>query len=107
MPSGIRPTVDYAFKRVFGCEENKSVLVDLLNAVLLDSGQTPIRDVQILNPFSLQDADNDRLVILDIKARDESGRETLIEMQMMSASRVSRATDVRTGGALFSVTARR
>lgn len=84
MPSGIRPTVDYAFKRVFGCEENKSVLVDLLNAVLLDSGQTPIRDVQILNPFSLQDAADDRVVILDIKARDKLGRETLIEMQMMS-----------------------
>lgn len=84
MPSGIRPTVDYAFKRVFGCEENKAVLVDLLNAVLVDSGQTPVREIEILNPFSQQDTYDERAIILDLKARDELGREALIEMQMMS-----------------------
>lgn len=82
MKSGIDPKIDYAFKRVFGSEENQNVLRHLLNAVLADSLPRPIRDVQVLNPFSLKDAMDDRLSILDIKARDEAGREYLIEMQL-------------------------
>ena len=34
MPLGIKPTVDFAFKRIFGSPENASVLIGLLNAIL-------------------------------------------------------------------------
>ena len=36
-----------------------------------------------MNPFSLQETDQDKLSILDIKARDQSGRRFNIEMQMI------------------------
>ena len=84
MGTGIDPKVDYAFKRVFGREENRNVLLHLLNALLEDSLPQKIREVELLNPFSDRDAENDKLSVLDIKARDEAGREYLIEMQLFT-----------------------
>ena len=84
MATGIDPKVDYAFKRVFGSDENREILLSLLNAVLSSPGTRPLRDIEILNPFSHKETLDDRLAILDIKATDERGREFLIEMQMLA-----------------------
>ncbi len=48
MPIGIKPTVDFAFKKIFGSPENVQSLMGLLNAIL-DLPQ-PIAHVTILNP---------------------------------------------------------
>jgi predicted transposase/invertase (TIGR01784 family) len=71
----IDPKVDYAFKHVFGREQNQSLLVDLLHAVLEPSPQQQIKTLEILNPFNDKEALDDKLSILDIKARDQSGRQ--------------------------------
>ncbi len=84
MGTGIDPKVDYAFKRVFGSEENRDILTNLLNAIFAGSSLAPIRDVELLNPFSFKDVADDRLFILDIKARDDQQRESLIEMQNLA-----------------------
>jgi len=34
MPLGIKPTVDFAFKKIFGSPESVLALIGLLNAVL-------------------------------------------------------------------------
>jgi hypothetical protein len=47
VPLGIRPTVDFAFKKVFGSPENTAAL---LNAIL--ELPRPIVAVEIQNPFS-------------------------------------------------------
>ena len=44
----------------------------------------PIEEVLLLNPFSQKDAADDRLSVLDIKAKDEAGREYIIEMQLFA-----------------------
>ena len=49
MAIGIAPTVDYAFKRVFGDPRHSRVLVHLLNALFEE--QFVVDEVQILNPF--------------------------------------------------------
>jgi predicted transposase/invertase (TIGR01784 family) len=72
MPLGIKPTVDFAFKKIFGSPENVPVLVGLLNAILRLA--SPIVQAEILNPFSYQDFAEDKLVVLDIRARDAEGR---------------------------------
>ena len=82
MPIGIDPTVDYAFKRVFGRQENEESLCSLLNAVLRRPVGERIESVVILNPFLPLEAFDDKLSVLDIKARDESGRMFNIEMQI-------------------------
>jgi predicted transposase/invertase (TIGR01784 family) len=83
MRLGIDPKVDYVFKKLFGSEANKSLLIDLLNAVLVVSIPEPLDDIQILNPFNDKDTLDDKLSILDIKARDRTGRLYNIEMQMV------------------------
>lgn len=79
MPLGIDPTVDYAFKRLFGDPANSDLLIDLLNAVL--KLLRPIVEVQILNPFNEKEFAEDKLSVLDIKARDAARAWFNIEMQ--------------------------
>jgi predicted transposase/invertase (TIGR01784 family) len=80
MPLGIRPTIDFAFKLVFGSPENKIALISLLNAIL--NLALPIVDVTLLNPYNLKDFEDDKLSILDVKAVDQSGAIYDIEMQL-------------------------
>lgn len=80
MPLGIRPTVDFAFKKIFGNPNNPEPLIGLLNAILLLAA--PIEDVEILNPFSLQEFATAKQVVLDVRGRDSRGRWLNIEMQV-------------------------
>lgn len=80
MPIGVKPTVDFAFKKIFGSPENAVSLIALLNAIL--DLPEPITDVEIKNPFKPQEFAGDKLVVLDVKAKDTSGRFLNIEMQV-------------------------
>jgi predicted transposase/invertase (TIGR01784 family) len=80
MPIGIRPTNDFAFKKTFGTPSNKISLISLLNSIL--DLPTPIEDVTIENPYNIQDFQDDKLSILDIKAVDAHGAIYDIEMQL-------------------------
>ena len=78
----IDPKVDYAFKRIFGSEANAPVLIDLLNAVLRPSSDRRIVSVEIVNPFNDKDQRDDKLSVVDVKARDQHRRLYNVEMQM-------------------------
>ena len=80
MPLGIKAYVDFAFKKIFGSPENSVALIGLLNAIL--ELQSPITEVIILNPFSYQEFETAKLVVLDVKAKDSAGRIFNIEMQI-------------------------
>lgn len=84
LPIGIRPTNDFAFKKISGSPDNKVALISLLNAIL--SLPAPIVDVTIENPFNLQDFRDDKLSILDIRAVDQRGVIYDIEMQLSAHS---------------------
>ena len=57
----------------------------MLDAVLqLPAGQRIVH-LDILNPFNDKEALDDKLSILDIKARDQLGRHYNVEMQMVSS----------------------
>ncbi|MCG8653180.1 MAG: Rpn family recombination-promoting nuclease/putative transposase [Pirellulales bacterium] len=79
MPLGIRPTVDFAFKLLFGSEENKDLLIHLLNSVL--EPEAPVEEVWIENPFNEKSFEDDKLSIVDVKARDSTGAWYIIEVQ--------------------------
>lgn len=79
MPLGIHPTVDFVFKLMFGSVENQDLLIHLLNAVL--TPKHPIEEVEILNPFNEKEFEDDKLSIVDVKARDSNGVWFVIEMQ--------------------------
>lgn len=76
------PKVDYAFKHVFGREASKPALKSLLNAVLGQRDGPEVTDLDLLSPFNEKSAHSDKLSIVDIKARDGSGRQFFVEMQI-------------------------
>lgn len=80
----IDPKVDYAFKHVFGREESKPALMNLLDAVLQPAAGQHIASLDLLNPFNDKDAPDGKTTILDIKVRDETGRQFNVEMQMLA-----------------------
>jgi predicted transposase/invertase (TIGR01784 family) len=71
VPIGIRPINDFAFKKTFGSPGNHLALISLLNAIL--ELPQPIIQVTIENPYQIQDFQDDKLSILDIKATDQTG----------------------------------
>ena len=81
---GIDPKVDYAFKRLFGSQANLLLLINLLNAVLAFPPGRQIADLEIQNPFNEKEHWDDKLSIVDIKARDQDGRLFNVEMQMLA-----------------------
>ena len=76
----INPKVDFAFKKLFGSEENKDILIAFINAIL--SEEQKIKDIILKNPYNIANYKEDKMSILDIKAVDENGVWYDIEMQM-------------------------
>ncbi|MBI3944422.1 MAG: PD-(D/E)XK nuclease family transposase [Armatimonadetes bacterium] len=81
---GIDPKVDYAFKFLFGNEKNTQPLIHLLHSILNPTPEEQIVEVEILNLFNERMALDDKLSILDIRARDQLGRHFNVEMQMLA-----------------------
>ncbi len=78
--AGITPRVDIAFKKIFGVEENKDLLISLINSIVSEEDQ--ISEVTLLNPYNPKSFRNDKLSILDIKARGLDGKRFNIEIQI-------------------------
>jgi predicted transposase/invertase (TIGR01784 family) len=58
----------------------------LINAVLEPPPQQRVVDVELLNPYSEKMTLDDKVSILDIKARDDQGRLYNLEMQMLATA---------------------
>ncbi|UTC91007.1 PD-(D/E)XK nuclease family transposase [Treponema denticola] len=71
---------DYAFKRVFGTEENKDVLQDLLECIL-DIPPDDIAGLELLDKEFHKELLSEKLGILDIKLRLKDGTFVDIEIQ--------------------------
>ncbi|MEI8208330.1 MAG: Rpn family recombination-promoting nuclease/putative transposase [Methylococcales bacterium] len=76
----INPRVDFAFKKLFGSEENKDLLISLINAII--SEQEHVVEVELKNPYNLADYQAGKMSILDIKAKSEKGHWFNVEMQI-------------------------
>jgi len=71
------PKLDLIFKRLFA--ESPDLLIDLINSVRIN--EPPVVELEVLNPqISPEDIDN-KLIVLDILARDADGRVLNVEMQ--------------------------
>ena len=76
----LNPKVDFAFKKLFGSEENKDILLSFINSVLSEEQQ--INSIQLKNPYNLANYREGKMSILDIKAVDNKGIWYDIEMQI-------------------------
>ena len=76
----INPFTDYGFKRLFGEEPNKDLLLDFLNE-LLKNEQGKITDLTYLKNEQLGAADLDRKAIFDLYCQNERGEKFIVELQ--------------------------
>ena len=76
----VNPRVDIAFKKIFGTEENKDLLLSLINSIVGEEDQ--VKSVKLLNPYIQKDFKKAKLSILDIKAEGHTGKKFNIEIQL-------------------------
>jgi predicted transposase/invertase (TIGR01784 family) len=79
MAKYINPYTDFGFKKLFGEEGNKDLLIDFLNQLLPTHHQ--IADLNFRNPESLADLSAERKAIFDIHCKAMSGERFIVEMQ--------------------------
>ncbi len=76
----VDPKTDIAFKKIFGNDAHKNILIEFLNEVLeLDS---PIESVTINNAYQVPRLKGLKETTLDVKATDKLKREFIVEMQV-------------------------
>ncbi len=75
------PKNDLAFKKIFGDESKKEILISLLNAVLGFTGDDEVVDITLANPYQVPKIEELKETILDIKARNKRQEHFIIEMQ--------------------------
>ena len=73
---------DIAFRKIFGDENKKIILISFLNAVLRLEGNNRIKSITIVNPYQLPILPNMKASIIDVKARDFKDNTFIIEMQV-------------------------
>lgn len=76
----INPFTDYGFKRLFGEEPNKDLLLDFLNELLKDY-EGNITELSYLPNENLPISVGDRKAIFDIYCVNEKGEQFIVEMQ--------------------------
>jgi predicted transposase/invertase (TIGR01784 family) len=75
---------DFAFKKLFGTEINKDLLISFLNSLF--DGREVIEDLQYLNVEHLGHAIADRKAVFDVYCENNKGEKFLIEMQKAGQS---------------------
>jgi len=75
----INPLTDFGFKRLFGSEPNKALLIDFLN-VILPSEHT-VSDLSFRNSENLGNTELDRKAIFDIYCQSRNGEHFIVEIQ--------------------------
>ena len=70
--------VDWSFKRVFGTEVNKDILIEFLKVIF---PQFAITDITYIPTEQLGIMEEDRKAIFDVLCKTEDGKTFLVEMQ--------------------------
>lgn len=78
-PRYINPYTDFGFKKLFGTELNKDLLISFLNALLDKEGK--ITDLKYLNSERLGDIHDQRKMVFDVYCELENGEKIIVEMQ--------------------------
>jgi len=76
----LSPRNDLAFKRIFGTEKNKEILIHFLNDLLMRDH--PIQEVTFLRTVQEPEIASLRLSIVDVMCEDIHGDKFIIEMQV-------------------------
>lgn len=78
-PKYINPYTDFGFKKLFGIEANKDLLIDFLNQLL--PAKHEILDLSFKNPENMPNLPFLRKAIFDIHCKGKNGQNFIVEMQ--------------------------
>ena len=79
VPKYLNPYTDFGFKKLFGEEGNKDLLIDFLNQLLPEKHQ--IAELTLGNAEALPDMPSERKAFFDIHCKSASGERFIVEMQ--------------------------
>lgn len=74
---------DFAFKRVFGSEQSKGILIDFINAII-DFGDERITDLTIVDLYQVPPLKGMKDSYVDVKAVLSNRAKVIIEMQVLN-----------------------
>ena len=74
----IDPMVDWSFKRLFGSEVNKDILIEFLKVIFPEH---EIEDITYIPAEQLGIMEDDRKAVFDVICRTKNGEEFIVEMQ--------------------------
>ena len=77
----LNPKNDVAFKKIFGIEKNKDILIHFINDVLKRQGDDTIESVEFLSSIQDPEIAAKKQSILDVLCRDKQGVQIIVEMQ--------------------------
>ncbi|MHA7966857.1 Rpn family recombination-promoting nuclease/putative transposase [Paenibacillus sp. CAU 1782] len=92
MEERLDPRNDFVFKRIFGSEDNRDVLLAFLNAVLAEGDGPLLTEVEVQNPYTEKDSPSDKQSIFDIWAKASDGSLVDVEMQLFNKYDIEKRT---------------
>ncbi len=81
----INPKTDFAFKKIFGSDRSKAILLSFLNAILYE-GTPVIVDLEILDPYLAPKIEGMKDTFVDVRAKLQNGQYVIIEMQVLNVA---------------------
>ncbi len=75
---------DYAFKKVFGSENSKAILISFLNAIVYENAPHKIKDLTIVDPYNIPMIKGVKDTFVDVKAILDDDSKVIIEMQVLN-----------------------
>ncbi len=75
---------DYAFKKVFGSENSKEILISFLNALVYTDKRNKIKDLVIVDPYNIPMIKGVKDTFVDVKAVLDDDTKVIIEMQVLN-----------------------
>lgn len=75
----VNPYTNFGFKKLFGTEINKDLLISFINSLL--HGREVVKDLTYLNTEHLGTSETDRKAVFDVYCENEKGEKILVEMQ--------------------------
>ena len=79
MSKFIIPFTDFGFKKIFGQEVSKTLLIDFLNVLL--KGERVITDITFLDKESSPESIDERVAIYDIYCQTDTGEKIIVDLQ--------------------------
>ena len=76
------PKNDVAFKKIFGSEKNKDILIHFINDIMGFTGGDQIQDVTFLSAIQDPEIAYKKQSIVDVLCKSENGTKIIVEMQV-------------------------